>query len=62
MMFGFGAEKGIRGVGIWVSQPSSIISRTPVRHLADLKGKKLRVLAADMQQEIIGASAPRRWR
>jgi TRAP-type transport system periplasmic protein len=40
-------------VGLWVSQPSSIVSRTPIRHLADIKGKKLRVLAADMQQEMI---------
>lgn len=53
MMFGFGAEKGIHGVAIWVSQPSSIISRTPIRHLADINGKKLRVLAADMQQEML---------
>jgi TRAP-type C4-dicarboxylate transport system substrate-binding protein len=53
MMFGFGAQKGIRGVALWVSQPSSIVSRAPIRHLADIKGKKLRVLAADMQQEMI---------
>jgi TRAP-type C4-dicarboxylate transport system substrate-binding protein len=53
MMFSFGAEKGIHGVAIWVSQPSSIISRAPIRHLEDLKGKKLRVLAADMQQEML---------
>jgi TRAP-type transport system periplasmic protein len=53
MMFGFGAQKGIHGTALWVSQPSSIISRTPIRHLADIKGKKLRVLAADMQQEMI---------
>jgi TRAP-type transport system periplasmic protein len=53
LMFSFGVDKGIHGVGLWVSQPSSIISRTPVRHLADLKGKKLRVLAADMQQEML---------
>ena len=53
MMFSFGAEKGIHGVALWVSQPSSIISRTPIRHLADIKGKKLRVLAADMQKEML---------
>jgi TRAP-type C4-dicarboxylate transport system substrate-binding protein len=53
MMFSFGANKGIHGVALFVSQPSSIISRTPVRRLADLKGKKLRVLAADMQQEMV---------
>jgi TRAP-type transport system periplasmic protein len=53
MMFGLGANKGIHGVALFVSQPSSVISRTAIRHLADFKGKKLRVLAADMQQEMI---------
>jgi TRAP-type transport system periplasmic protein len=53
MMFGLGANKGIHGVALWVSQPSSIIARTAIRHLADIKGKKLRVLAADMQQEML---------
>ncbi len=53
MMFGFGAQKGIHGTALWVSQPSSIISRAAIRRLADIKGKKLRVLAADMQQEMI---------
>lgn len=53
MMFSFGADKGIHGVALFVSQPSSIVSRSPIRHLADIKGKKLRVLAADMQQEML---------
>jgi TRAP-type transport system periplasmic protein len=53
MMFGLGVNKGIHGVALWVSQPSSIISRTAIRHLDDIKGKKLRVLAADMQQEML---------
>ena len=52
-MFGLGAQKGVHGAALWVSQPSSIVSRDPIRHLSDLKGKKLRVLAADMQQEMI---------
>jgi TRAP-type transport system periplasmic protein len=53
MMFALGSNKGIQGVAMWVSQPSSIVSRDPIRSLADIKGKKLRVLAADMQQEMI---------
>ena len=53
MMFSFGADKGIHGAALFVAQPSSVIARTPIRHLADFKGKKLRVLAADMQQEMI---------
>jgi TRAP-type C4-dicarboxylate transport system substrate-binding protein len=52
-MFGLGANKGIRGVALFVSQPSSIVARNAVRHLSDIKGKKLRVLAADMQQEML---------
>jgi TRAP-type transport system periplasmic protein len=52
-MFALGANKGIHSVALWVSQPSSIVSREPIRHLADIKGKKLRVLAADMQQEMV---------
>ena len=53
MMFSLGANKGIHGVALFVSQPSSIVSRTPIRHLSDIEGKKLRVLAADMQQEML---------
>jgi TRAP-type C4-dicarboxylate transport system substrate-binding protein len=53
MMFGLGDAKGIHGVAIWASQPSSIVAREAVRHLDDIKGKKLRVLAADMQQEAL---------
>ncbi len=53
MMLSFGAEKGIHGAALFVAQPSSVISRDPIRHLADFKGKKLRVLAADMQEEMV---------
>ncbi len=53
MVYGLGEAKGIHGVALWVSQPSSIVSRKAVRHLADLKGMKLRVLAAEMQQEML---------
>jgi TRAP-type C4-dicarboxylate transport system substrate-binding protein len=52
-MFALGADKGIHGVALFASQPSSIVSRNPYRRLADLKGKKLRVLAADMQHEML---------
>jgi TRAP-type C4-dicarboxylate transport system substrate-binding protein len=53
MMLGFGADKGIHGAALFVAQPSNVIARSAIRHLADFKGKKLRVLAADMQQEMI---------
>jgi len=53
LMFSFGADKGIHGNALFVAQPSNVISREPIRHLADFKGKKIRVLAADMQQEMV---------
>jgi TRAP-type transport system periplasmic protein len=52
-MLGLGADKGIHGAALFIAQPSLVIARTPIRDLADFKGKKLRVLAADMQQEMI---------
>jgi TRAP-type transport system periplasmic protein len=53
LMFSLGADKGIHGAALFVAQPSLIVSRAPIRHIADFRGKKLRVLAADMQQEMI---------
>jgi TRAP-type C4-dicarboxylate transport system substrate-binding protein len=52
-MLGLGADKGIHGAALFIAQPSLVIARNPIRRLVDFKGKKLRVLAADMQQEMI---------
>src|ERR1700735_539226 len=51
LMLGLGAEKGLHGVGMFVTQPSSVVSRTPIRHLEDFKGKKVRVFASQFQTE-----------
>jgi TRAP-type transport system periplasmic protein len=53
LMLALGADKGIHGVALMLAQPSSVITRSPVRHLADFRGRKLRVLAADMQQDMV---------
>ena len=53
LMFGLGANKGLRGVALFMNAPSSLIAKTPVRHLADLKGKKIRVLASPFQMQAI---------
>ncbi len=53
LMLGLGRNKGIHGAALFISQPSSVISREPIRHLTDFKGKKLRVLAANMQEEMV---------
>jgi TRAP-type transport system periplasmic protein len=49
LMLGLGADKGLHGVGFMIASPSSLIARTPVRHLADMKGKKYRILASQFQ-------------
>jgi TRAP-type transport system periplasmic protein len=49
LMLGLGAEKGLHGVGLYIAQPSCIISKAPIRHLADFKGKKIRIFASQFQ-------------
>jgi TRAP-type C4-dicarboxylate transport system substrate-binding protein len=49
LMLGLGADKGLHGVGLFMASPSSIISRNPIRHLADFKGKKIRIFASPFQ-------------
>jgi TRAP-type C4-dicarboxylate transport system substrate-binding protein len=49
LMFGLGANKGLHGAGLFAALPSAIISKTPIRHLADLKGKKIRIFASEFQ-------------
>ena len=49
LMLALGDNKGLHGVGLFIAQPSSIIARTPIRHLADFKGKKIRVFASQFQ-------------
>jgi TRAP-type C4-dicarboxylate transport system substrate-binding protein len=51
LMLGLGANKGLHGVAIFMNAPSSLIAKTPIRHLADFKGKKIRVLASKFQTE-----------
>jgi TRAP-type transport system periplasmic protein len=49
LVLGLGAQKGLHGVGLYMYQPSSVISRRPLRKLADFKGKKIRIFASDFQ-------------
>jgi TRAP-type C4-dicarboxylate transport system substrate-binding protein len=53
MILGLGANKGLIGIGLIPIGPSSIIARKPVRHLAEFKGMKIRVLASPFQLEMI---------
>lgn len=44
-----GANKGLRGEGLFFAEPAEVVSKTPIRHLADFKGKKLRIFASEFQ-------------
>ena len=49
LMLSLGADKGLHGVGLFMVNPSAIASKTPIRHLADFKGKKIRIFASQFQ-------------
>jgi TRAP-type transport system periplasmic protein len=49
LMLSLGADKGMHGVGLFMVNPSAIATKTPVRHLADFKGKKIRIFASPFQ-------------
>ena len=51
LMLALGDSKGLHGVAIFMAEPSDVISKTPIRHLADFKGKKLRTFASKFQTE-----------
>jgi TRAP-type C4-dicarboxylate transport system substrate-binding protein len=49
LMLGLGSDKGLHGAGLFMVAPSSLVARTPIRHLADFKGKKIRILSSQFQ-------------
>jgi TRAP-type transport system periplasmic protein len=54
LMLSLGADKGLHGIGLFIAEPSDIIAKTPIRHLADFKGKKVRTFASQFQSEAWG--------
>jgi TRAP-type transport system periplasmic protein len=51
--FAVGANKGLIGVSLSIAGPAAFAMRAPFRAVADLKGKKIRVLASPFQTEQI---------
>lgn len=49
LMLGLGSDKGLHGVALFLVAQSSVVSRMPIRRLADFKGKKIRVFASEFQ-------------
>jgi TRAP-type transport system periplasmic protein len=50
-MLSLGADKGLHGVGLFMVNPAAIAAKTPIRALADFKGKKIRIFASKFQSE-----------
>lgn len=48
---GMAATKGLVGAALFFTGPASYNMRVPTHHLADLKGRKIRVLASQFQTE-----------
>ena len=51
LILGLGADKGLHGAGLFMNSQSAVIARTPIRHLADFKSKKIRIFASQFQSE-----------
>ena len=59
LMLGLGANKGLHGAAMFIAAQSSVISKSAIRHLADFKGKKIRIFASDFAKtawERLGAT------
>ncbi|MBM3485127.1 MAG: TRAP transporter substrate-binding protein [Alphaproteobacteria bacterium] len=48
-----GVPKGVKGVSMWVYGPTAYASLEPIRKIDDFKGKKLRVLATNVETGIM---------
>jgi len=46
-----GESKGVKGIGIFYNSPVVVLSRKPIRTLAEFKGQKIRVFATPLQIE-----------
>lgn len=51
LMFSLGADKGLHGAGLFMAEPADIVTKYPIRHIGDLKGKKIRIFASKFQSE-----------
>jgi TRAP-type C4-dicarboxylate transport system substrate-binding protein len=49
LMLSLGADKGLHGIAMLTVNPNELVARTPINHIADVKGKKIRVFASQFE-------------
>jgi TRAP-type C4-dicarboxylate transport system substrate-binding protein len=54
LMLSLGADKGLHGAALFMAEPSEVVSKNPIRHLADFRGKKIRIFASQFQSVAFG--------
>jgi TRAP-type C4-dicarboxylate transport system substrate-binding protein len=47
--FALGEGKGIKGIGLFYTAPTAVVTRKPIKSIDDLKGMKVRVFGSPMQ-------------
>jgi TRAP-type transport system periplasmic protein len=51
LMFSLGADKGLHGAGLFMAEPADVVTKNPIRHIGDFKGRKIRIFASKFQSE-----------
>lgn len=51
LIFGFGAQRGLESISVFMHSPQHLVSRKPIKSLADFNGQKIRVLSTPIQIE-----------
>jgi len=49
LILSLGTDKGLHGAALLMVNPNDLISKTPINHVADFKGRKLRVFASQFE-------------
>ncbi len=51
LIFGFGQTRGLESISAFLHSPQNVVSRKPIKTLADFNGQKIRVLSTPIQIE-----------